>query len=732
MLEYETAKFPAANRQNSSTSEADSPRSGLESCSVEPFRVTCETCRARLKVRDASAIGEIHACPKCGSMVQIAPPQGWSAETAPIAAAAVLAIADAPQPDFTHVSPPSDDVADMFERAAAAALAPHAAEPPAAVEFVGESPAPQAAQVAAGSPFVLWSVVSAAVILIGGLTVAFWPDGDAPSEPEAVPVAAAASSTSPTPVQDESAPVANEQNIDLSTEPHVVAKPTPDETTLAASESVPALPELPSENVADSNATDDDDPEIQQEPLEENAAPAASSSVANNNPPSPAVLKFDPLDFDPSQFSIGTSTSTNPATTSVPEEPTGEPDSNFGEAGRSTAGTAAESPRADASGILPAEGSPTITVRLGPIADAAQQYDVASQLALKVESLEFTSMPLARFVETLSGLSGLPITLDPSALELAGRSALGEIDVSARDSTLAALIEDALRKSRLTFVEKGGQVVVALPDADRRSSRDFDFSDLMEAGATDAAGVAQLIEAFVAPQSWKSAGGASSLEVNGNKLRIDQRKAAHHEMLLFCERLRLARGLAPKSKYPSELLTIDLPYSKVNAKLSQKTTFTFLPWTPLADVLRHWQESSGITMLVDWHRIADLELGPSTPLACSAIDRTWKEVLDEVLEPLGLAWWAVDGATIHITSRESLDDIQRVEFYEIPKQVRDQFASGSALVETLRTELGEQVGPEAADAEQLTMRLDKPSRRLIVRGTPSVHRYLVTRLGASN
>src|SRR5438067_358239 len=41
------------------------------------FTVTCTTCTARLSVRETSAIGQILECPKCGSMVQIVPPQGW-------------------------------------------------------------------------------------------------------------------------------------------------------------------------------------------------------------------------------------------------------------------------------------------------------------------------------------------------------------------------------------------------------------------------------------------------------------------------------------------------------------------------------------------------------------------------------------------------------------------------------------------------------------------------------
>ncbi|MEQ8839261.1 MAG: hypothetical protein RID07_20820, partial [Lacipirellulaceae bacterium] len=38
------------------------------------FKITCVTCTARLSVRNEAVIGQILACPKCGSMVQVTPP----------------------------------------------------------------------------------------------------------------------------------------------------------------------------------------------------------------------------------------------------------------------------------------------------------------------------------------------------------------------------------------------------------------------------------------------------------------------------------------------------------------------------------------------------------------------------------------------------------------------------------------------------------------------------------
>ncbi|MEZ6073884.1 MAG: hypothetical protein R3C10_27280 [Pirellulales bacterium] len=44
---------------------------------MELFSVICDTCRRKLRVRDAAAIGQILACPNCGSMVEVKPPEGW-------------------------------------------------------------------------------------------------------------------------------------------------------------------------------------------------------------------------------------------------------------------------------------------------------------------------------------------------------------------------------------------------------------------------------------------------------------------------------------------------------------------------------------------------------------------------------------------------------------------------------------------------------------------------------
>jgi hypothetical protein len=64
---------------------------------VNPFHVGCTTCRTPLRVTKPEAIGLILPCPKCGSMVEVAPPPGWSPD-APVSATGLTA------PPISHSS----------------------------------------------------------------------------------------------------------------------------------------------------------------------------------------------------------------------------------------------------------------------------------------------------------------------------------------------------------------------------------------------------------------------------------------------------------------------------------------------------------------------------------------------------------------------------------------------------------------------------------------------------
>ena len=199
-------------------------------------------------------------------------------------------------------------------------------------------------------------------------------------------------------------------------------------------------------------------------------------------------------------------------------------------------------------------------------------------------------------------------------------------------------------------------------------------------------------------------GRGGTIRVDGTKLHVDQVEPVQIQILLFCERLRLARGLAPRASIRWSDCRSNRRTRSLSANSASQTTFTFLPWTRLADVVRHWQESTGVTILVDWEALAKEELAPATPIACS-VDQP----------AVGRGPRRCAGATgAGMVGRRRRDDSN----YE-----PDGSGSWSGLSSTTCRRVRLAMMRSAKDADD-TRRARWASGRLIVLAPPDVHRKL--------
>ncbi len=55
------------------------------------------------------------------------------------------------------------------------------------------------------------------------------------------------------------------------------------------------------------------------------------------------------------------------------------------------------------------------------------------------------------------------------------------------------------------------------------------------------------MQKLVSPESWQSAGGEGTIETEKTALVVSQTAAVHDQILVFCEKLRNARGRPLKS-----------------------------------------------------------------------------------------------------------------------------------------------------------------------------------------
>ena len=558
---------------------------------MELFKVICVTCQAKLSVRNESLIGQIVACPRCDSMVEVTPPTA----TEPLVV-----------PPPIHAS----------EEVVSAAVSHEVSLPDAEAEGLPASAAVGKYKVMA------WSLVGffAGATLFG---VVLYSRSDPKTE---------ATGLEPSSRLMDPVPVA--EDLPSSEEPLEVSPPIVKAPSVIVPEPVAPAPTI-EKNIAAQPADESTEPP---EP-----APLAEDLPKTEPAPTPRVaLHFDPLDYDPENLTLATID--QPA--APVESPTSEPH--------------------DAAVEISVEVPSTVPlVRRGPVVgEDASRRDAGKQLALLIPKVKIDQQPLVECLRLFSQISGVPVSVTPEQLLMAGITSRKSVSLDASDLSLAEMLKQVLNPLRLEYHIQGAQVVVVRQQAEKRREINYPLGDLVGA-ETNEEQFAAWVEQLVAPSTWQAAGGQGTLVTTPGSLRIGQTQQVQYQVLIMLERLRLARNLPPKSRYPVKRLTGTPANALLHEKLARPATFTFLQYTAIDEIFVHWQTEFGAPLLIDWPALAEAEVWPRTTIACAISEQPWSAALEKVLEPLGLGWRATLGGAIEITSAEKVQGELQLELYPL-------------------------------------------------------------------
>ncbi len=452
---------------------------------MELFTIHCTTCRARLKVKDESAVGSILNCPRCGSMVQVIPPVDWKpsgaatsgAATSGAAAIGGLSVADsAPEiPVSAAARPaPAAEVAtkktppDLPQRSDATAAAEPpaatptepvlpvaaAADPPAANTEPVEPTAPETANAQSWSSQWAARLRADGLLLAGGLSAGaivgatIWfvvarstvapPANVAPAAPVAVASAKSDATVSepapnpPVPVK-ATEPASHDDADQNSAAGALVAdsvdppvkKPVPATATEAASSKAPA------ETKSTTDAAPDD----------------GTSSVAPSEP-APTPRPQPALRLDPAAAPAASSAALDPLVESI--------------LGPASSGDSPPSTGdADALADEPLDNPP----KDDAVAVSLTQDDVDAAMAVELGEVKFVGVSLAQFVEFVGDVTALKISVDDAALARQGKNRTMPLSVHLRDTTAADALGAALSPLGLTYELRGNRVFVTVADA---------------------------------------------------------------------------------------------------------------------------------------------------------------------------------------------------------------------------------------------------------------------------
>lgn len=351
--------------------------------------------------------------------------------------------------------------------------------------------------------------------------------------------------------------------------------------------------------------------------------------------------------------------------------------------------------------------------------------DLETRLAYSIPSLKFDEVGLLDCLRFLSDFSTIPITLPPATLLFAGGTPHSHVQLELNDKSVGEVLKEVLATHRMAYVVDDRHVVVINQSEDSSGLREIPYSvdDLSGPGAGDIDELVELIRGFVVPSAWNEPGTSLNVDPNDETLTVRQTGAVHWEIIVLCEKLRVARGLPLRSRYRPTLFELKPRSARAIAKLNGRLTLNYLEPVRLVDILDRLSEEVGIQFLVDWRRLYDVGQFPTTSTTLLADDKQLHELLESLLSPAGLDYRVVDASIIQVTTAEAAESHLDVEFYP----VADLLHAGQTA-EQLESRILETVGEGWFVPGQGAIHLDTVSSCFIVTLPQSRQRLLARQL----
>jgi hypothetical protein len=364
-----------------------------------------------------------------------------------------------------------------------------------------------------------------------------------------------------------------------------------------------------------------------------------------------------------------------------------------------------------------------------PVADAGAVSATPAatpELDIPLAAIDLQDMPLADFANFVADFAGLPVSLDLPAMAVAQIAPDTPLDCQREQLTMDALLQVVLAAVEMKHVVRDGHIVftpVAVPETPWEAT--YDVADLV-GSEQDVQALGELITALVAPASWATPGGTATLTATATALQVQQDAQAHFQIAQLLDRLRVARGLAPRGGSADLSLDPTPALAEAMRALSAPVSVDFSSPTAVARVLESLRGQTDLHLVVDWRATATASWRPTTDTSLSCADRPLAEVLDAWLGPHNLGFRVCDAHTVQITTREAMDQRPEVAVYPL------ELAAGEDATEVLaQVRASLQAAGVRAETVDRAIRLDVASRSLLVSLPPPQQRMLAAQLAAT-
>jgi hypothetical protein len=302
--------------------------------------------------------------------------------------------------------------------------------------------------------------------------------------------------------------------------------------------------------------------------------------------------------------------------------------------------------------------------------------DVEARLAETVSGVQLQDTPLVDALRLVTQVSTIPIYLDPEALGRRNIRADLRVSLTVRDVTVRGLLDQILDDTDLGWAALDGSITVTTkPDSrgDLVTIR-HDVADLSRGDPELTRAMGKWVTQLIAYGSWAGQSEPADnrklphCDAGQTVLVVTHRDTVHFQVLVFLEKLRIARGLPPRTRILKDRIAMGAR-SAACAPLQQTVSLRLWQDGSFDEIAAALGRQASVQILVDWPALYAAGWSPQDREKFFTERRALQDALADWLHPRGLTYRIVDSETLEITTPQAIAAVHDIEFYRLTDKV---------------------------------------------------------------
>lgn len=320
-----------------------------------------------------------------------------------------------------------------------------------------------------------------------------------------------------------------------------------------------------------------------------------------------------------------------------------------------------------------------------------RELDLEKRLAYPVGGLKYEAVPLMTVLRNIEAISGIPITLDVRSMVMGSLPTNPEITVTITDSTVDESLDKILTPLGLTRTPLPLGIVVGHFPSHEMSKKEFELPNIPDLSDDQRKRFVATIREFVYPGAWILEENPATIELVDNTVVVNCPPVMHAQTDLLLSKLRSAYTLTKDPANAESLANTQSRWKAISPQLAKDPNLKPSIQTKIGAFFTKLQTATGVSVIVDWPAVSFEGWSPQTDIPGNIQEASMDEAMKHLAESMRLVVVAVDASTLVLTSPERSAEWADLEVYPVGKILSAGSFNEKQILRLIDNSLGSQL-----------------------------------------